>query len=203
MHDFKDALGRFATKINMGVIDVGGAEDIKAAFDKFADDFVKMCINVIDKIDTMDISDQAKSRMKKAALCGWLSIKYVDMDVIKGAASTISLDELDTTLSKPGATKKDVFDAFGKVTANIDAKLAPVFEKVKEVAPSDRYMSENLLILALAHSREGLFDKIANFFDKPDVRDPANNYQKIDGIGYPAAKFFMLFSTLKNNDVAA
>jgi hypothetical protein len=48
-----------------------------------------------------------------------------------------------------------------------------------------------------------LFDKIANFFDKPDVRDPANNYQKIDGIGYPAAKFFMLFSTLKNNDVAA
>ena len=63
-------------------------------------------------------------------------------------------------------------------TADIDAKLAPVFQKVKEVAPSDRYMSENLLILALAHKREGLFDKIANFFAKPDVSDPANNYQK-------------------------
>ncbi len=203
MHDFKDALGRFSDKISMGEIDAGGAEAIAAAFDKFVDDFVKMCTNVIDKIDTMDISDQAKSRMKKAALCGWLSIKYVDMDVIKDAASTILLDELDATLSKPDATKKEVFDAFGKVTADIDAKLAPVFQKVKEVAPSDRYMSENLLILALAHKREGLFDKIANFFAKPDVSDPANNYQKIDGIGHPAAKFFMLFSTLKNNDVAA
>lgn len=203
MNDFNDALGRFSAKIIKGEIDAVGAEAIKAAFDRFVDDFVKMHANVVDKIDAMDISDQAKSRMKKAALCGWLSIKYVDMDVIKGAASTISMDELDATLSNPGATKKDVFDAFGTVTANINAKLAPVFEKVKEVAPSDRYMSENLLILALAHSREGLFDKIANFFAKPDVRDPANNYQKIDGIGYPAAKFFMLFSTLKDNDVAA
>lgn len=203
LSEFNEALERYSRKVSMGAIDAGSAEAIKPAFDKYVDDFVKMCTNVIGKIDAMEISDQAKSRMKNAALCGWLSIKYVDMDVIKDAASTIRLDELDATLSKPDATKKEVFDAFGKVTGDIDAKLAPLFKNVKEVAPSDRYMSENLLILALAHSREGLFDKIANFFGKPDVRDPANSYHTIDGIGHPAAKFFMLFSTLKNNDVAA
>jgi len=189
---FSSQVKALADKIVSGRVDVVGEEAIKAAFDQLVEDFVKRRADIMKEIDGMDVPGMAKFQMKMLVLSG-VDVKYVDMDVIKDAVSTISVDELYNTLSKPGVTDDEAFGAFVNVNANINANLQPVFGMVKDIAPDDKRSSENLVVIALAHKCDGLFDRLVDFFDKPSVKDAKYYGVPEVATGAPAVKFMEVF----------
>ena len=162
-------------------------EEIEAAFSKAANKFIGDRISYLDKVDTLDLPQNAKEEIKLELLSNE-KVHIVNLDTLFEASKKIDMSELESLL-KNNAPKEEVYNAMFEISEAIRNTVDVMLDKVvEEVGPDDRDGSINCLATMLVKSHPDLDRLLDAFQSRPDVKGDTSK----DAV---AANPFRRFST--------
>jgi len=185
--------GKLEVAISKGEVKVEGADGVEAEYKKLVDAFVNERVQALAKVDSFDISAEAKTELKSLVL-SLKSVDFLDFDGIASAAKEISANSNLAGLLAANAPKEQIFAEMGKIrSAVLDAMRNAFADDVKAgkvVGPDEQDSFTACMIAVIALSKPGMEADLVKFLsdnvaDKPYVRE--------EDVAFPAKQFMMMY----------
>lgn len=159
-----------ASDIADGKVKLSTKKDYEKAFCDLADEFVNERTTRLDAVDKLDIPSKIKESVK-VVLLTVNNVKYVDIAALAAAAKKIDVSGLEKALNE-GAPIDEVYAKMKEVCRAIYSAALDTLNWKDELKPGNDDIdgSEDILVRMVVGSKDGLAERLDEFYAKPDVK---------------------------------
>ena len=175
-------------KIIDGEIPSDTPEQIEKAFHDTAERFAAERAAILEKADSLALSDASKAELKT-----WLlsqdKVRFLDLDAILAEARKIDLAPLADALRK-GKPKADVYAAMKPFTDTVGQRVRALLAgKVDAIGSPESTNVSTILLIAALDPHPGICNDLAAFFARPEVQADDMHRFYANHESYPSNSF--------------
>ena len=175
-------------KIGQGKLPSDTPEQIEQAFRDAAARFAAERAAILEKCDTLALSDAVKGELKE-----WLlaqdKVGYLDLDAILDEAGKIDFAPLAAAL-RGGRPKADVYSAMKPFSDSVFPTVARLLAGKVDVFGAPEISNVSGILLIVAFDRHpGIRNDLSSFFARPEVQADADERFVDDHESYPSRHF--------------
>ena len=175
-------------KIGQGKLPSDTPEQIEQAFRDAAERFAAERAAILEKCDTLALSDAVKGELKE-----WLlaqdKVGYLDLDAILDEATKIDFAPLAAAL-REGRPKADVYSAMKPFSDSVVPTVARLLAGKVDVIGAPELSNVSGILLIVAFDRHpGIRNDLSSFFARPEVQVDTDERFVDDHESYPSRHF--------------
>ncbi len=161
--------------IGKGKVNLSTKAEFEKAFNDLADKFVAERIGILETVDALELPQQTKNSMK-AQLLMLDKVKDIDIAFLIAEAKKTNTAALEALL-RDGAPKEQIYNAMAVISDSIKTAVKTMLTGKEDIGPDDIIGPTSILIHMVAGMHPGLEKHVAEFFDKPEVKNGIMNNQ--------------------------